>query len=118
MLGSAACFAVVAYVQAAQKASKAKLQGAIHKVSMQTTVVSAFKVVGAEDGGAASISRRKSLSALNVETSTGSIEGGLMGFSPQRSTHRRSVECANEVRKLSMEIESEDNKGGGKTDLL
>jgi len=120
VLGSAACFAVVAYVQAAQKAARAKLQDAIHKVSMQATAVSAFRVVGAEDGGAgaASITRRKSLSALNVETSTGSIEGGLMGFSPHRSTRRRSVECAVEVQKLSMEIESEDNKGGAKTDLL
>ena len=118
MLGSAACFAVVAYVQAAQRDSKARLQGAIHKVAMQAKVVSAFKVVGADDSRAAMLNR-KSLSDLNVEASAGAIEGGLMGVSPHRSTRRRSVEAAVEVRKLSMEIESEDNqRGGGKADLL
>eukprot|EP00908_Phaeocystis_cordata_P012625 Transcript_2361.p1 GENE.Transcript_2361~~Transcript_2361.p1 ORF type:complete len:519 (-),score=243.95 Transcript_2361:127-1683(-) len=118
VLGSAACFAVVAYVQAAQRDSKARLQSAIHKVAMQAKVVSAFKVVGAEDGRAAML-KRKTLSDLNVEASAGAIEGGLMGVSPDRSTRRRSVEAAVEVRKLSMEIESEDNQGGGgKADLL
>lgn len=118
VLGSAACFAVVAYVQAAQKASKLKLQGAIHKVSMQAKAVSAFKVVGAEEK-VASIQRRKSLENLNTETSCGAIEGSLMGFSPHRSTHRRSVEAAIDMRNLSMEIEAEeDSKEGGKTDLL
>ncbi len=102
---SAVCMVLVALFPPSdpqRKALFARFQNAIARVSRQLLVSAAFTGVSAtvmqRQASLQRQERREKMRALHVESSTGSLEGALMGYSPTKQQSSRTLVVLGELQ--------------------